>query len=455
MTKKTFKVLSILVFLIAGICCYKTQQSGNNNASNTVAGSAETTPSPCPASVDWVNNPQTGPGEVPLGNQASICQFYQFSWQWFLAMMNQTQGGTNRNYQNQEQYPQLQASGSSCGPNSKPTFFVRTSKNRENKRGDFVLPEDPNQALNGAVIFDQSGDVVLYETRFSRNECTYAQISPTPTPPQNFPAGTIEMKVSYRQITQADVANYVTINVDINRDGKIDPTELLGMVGFHLVISTPDHPEFIWATFEHKQNAPECQKQADPSQKWSFTSSQCAAQLPNSVNQGQCSFNTAPTPAASPTPVPLTGGTPTQICRVYHDGSAPGDNQYSTNIFDIDTLNDQLTGLKGIITTISPQSPFAVLKNYEMVGALWVTQDTTSPSFPNGSTVLANQRGSIQLANTTMETTAQQGFSSPPYTGTSNLQPAASCFACHAFDPTAGNVAQSHIFDDILGQPAK
>lgn len=455
MTKNKFKVFLTLVFVIVGLCCYGNQQSGyknSNNSNNAVVKTSETQFPPCPASADWVNNPQSGPGEVPLGFNAELCQFYQFSWQWFLAMMNTNGGNPPRNYQNQQQYPQWQAPGTnSCtATDTKPRLFVRTTKSKDNQLGDFVLPERIGQAGGGNIIYDQNGNVVLYEVRFSRNECAAAESNPQPT---NFQPGTIEMKISYRVVTAAEAPNYVTMNADINGDGT---DELLGMVGFHFIINTPDHPEFIWATFEHKQNVPECQSprnQNDPA--WSFTSAQCAAELPNSV-KSDCTFNIDPTP--TPTPA-LSGGTPTQICRVYHDGSKPGDDKYDLNVFDIDSLNTQMVGPGGIVTNLT-SGPLAVLKNYQMVGALWVNQPLGGPGTPappNPST-LPNQRGSIQLANSTMETTFQQvdsNFNPLPYTGTSNLQPAANCFACHAYDPNTGNVAQSHIFDDILAASKK
>ncbi|MDQ3802215.1 MAG: hypothetical protein M3384_22545 [Acidobacteriota bacterium] len=458
MTRNRFKALLVLAFVIVGVCCYQNQQSGSNsnnpnNAGNSAGGDiAETAIAPCPASGDWINNPQSGPSEVANGNNSNLCNFYQFSWQWFLAMMNTPDSASpTRNYQNQQQYPQLQLTGNSCtATGDKPAFFVRTIKNKENNQGDFILPERTTQAGGGNMIYDQKGNIVLYEVRFSRSQCALAETNPPAS--ANFQPGTIELKISYRQITAAEAPNYVTVNADINQDGKIDPPELLGMVGFHFVISTPNHPEFIWATFEHKQNVPECQLPPSPNAPaWSFASAQCAAKLPNPGND--CGFNApqapVPTPTPVPTPVPLSGGTPTQICRVYHDGSTKGDNNVDTNVFDIDTLNAQMVGPKGIITGIT-QGPLAVLKNYQMIGAVWVNQDTTSPSFPAPATA-QNQRGSIQLTNSTMETTFQQGFNQPVYTGTNNLQPAANCFACHAYDPTqGGNTQVSHIFDDIL-----
>lgn len=475
MTKNKIKLLLILAFLVIVVCCTQMQQPVNNS-NNTTAGNVGTSPTPvvCNASADWVNNPQSGPNEIP-GGGANLCQFHQFSWQWFLALMNATPDNKSRVYQNQQEYPPLQAAGTnSCtATNVKTSLFVRTRKDDDNQN-DFISSDNIKQAGGGATIYDQNRNVVFYEARFSRGMCALADLPPIIPPPATmFPAGTTEIKVSYRVITPAEAPNYVNINADINGDGK---PETLGMVGFHLVKSTALHPEFIWATFEHKQNVPECQAIPDPNAKpWSFTSPQCAAQLPNSVNQQQCSFNNPATPSPTPvisggtptqTPTPvISGGTPTQICRVYHDstipgnGTNPGDNQYQANITDIDMLNAQLVGPSGHITTLPDESPLAVLKNYMLVGALWVN-DPTKPA------TLDNQRGSIQLANTTMETTHQQhpdphpdGKPNPdgtpfPYTGTSNLRTATNCFACHTYTPD-NNVELSHIFTSILGTAKK
>ena len=86
-----------------------------------------------------------------------------------------------------------------------------------------------------------------------------------------------------------------------------------------------------------------------------------------------------------------------------------------------------------------------------LVGALWVTN-------PANPATVDNQRGSIQLANTTMETTFQQtdqNGNSVPYTGTgANLQNGAvNCFACHQYNGPSTNVALSHIFPHIKGTP--
>ena len=438
MTKIKFKASLVIGFVIFGVCCFlntKGTQVGTN-PSETPAP----TPAVCSASSTWVSSP-SAPNEIP-NNGPTLCEFHQFSWMTFLALMNPPSAGADRAFQDEKSFPLLQAPGTnSCASDVQSRLFIRTGKDDDGPGDDFTLPEDIKQAGGGAIVYDQNGNVVFYEVRFSRSECTQ-----DPAKTQFTDPNTTEIKVSYRVITEADKPNYVWINADINGDGTAGANELLGMVGFHLVKSTPLHPEFVWATFEHKSNVPECQAKPDPNAKWSFTSAECAAQLPNSVNAQQCNFNIPPTP---PTPV-LSGGPPAQVCRVYHDGSKPDDNQFVSNVADIDTLNTQLVGASGFITALPDTNPLAVLKNYILVGALWES-DITQPS-----TNLANQRGSIQLANSTMETTFQMApnFTPVAYTGTSNLQPATNCFACHGYVPN-NNVAQSHIFSSILGTSLK
>jgi hypothetical protein len=422
--------------LIIGASCSLTTSISEDD-------SGVTDPTRCLASSEWVNNPDGAPSEIPLGDKAQICQFHQFSWKWFIALMNESNNGM-RTFQDQETYPLFLGDQNSCTATGVDTqLFVRIGKDNDGPDDDFILPEDIQQAGSESIIYDQNGNVVYYEVRFSRDQCTLDPHTVT-----MFPAGTTEIKISWRVIEEADKANYVWMMADLDKNGKVEASELLGMVGFHFVKSTPLHPEFIWATFEHKQNAPDCQAFPTDNQGWSFASATCASQLPASVDPIMCAFNKSATPEPTATPV-LSGGPATEICRVYHDGSQLGDNQYDVNVAAIDALNEQLTGPTGFITALPDSNPLAVLQNYELVGSLWVS-DIAMPS------TLENQRGSIQLANTTMETTEQQGFSKLPYTGPNNLTPAANCFACHNYDPnikgeTNVNVCVSHIFSLISG----
>lgn len=194
-------------------------------------------------------------------------------------------------------------------------------------------------------------------------------------------------------------------------------------------------------TWEHDANAPDClSPQSAPAGGWSFTSAQCAQCLATSTTGPlgcpTCNFNVA-NPSTSLT------GTPTQICRVYPDGSGPNDNKVQENVADVDALNAQIVGPSGFLAKLAPSDPMAVFANYFNAGGLWVS-DPTQPASSS------NQRGSLQEANTTMETTFQGDFqatgSTPVRTGAVN------CFACHDYEPgQTATSGLSHIVDDIDG----
>jgi hypothetical protein len=78
----------------------------------------------------------------------------------------------------------------------------------------------------------------------------------------------------------------------------------------------------------------------------------------------------------------------------------------------------------------------AVFANYSMQGAIWTNGGMNSTDFNN-------QRGSLELANTTMETFVQ---SIPP-------KASANCFACHNFTTTAP-LDVSHIYESASGKAA-
>ena len=121
------------------------------------------------------------------------------------------------------------------------------------------------------------------------------------------------------------------------------------------------------------------------------------------------------------------GWRPSGADRSRSSGSGSGGNDNAQNQFTIDTLNSQLVGPTGILTMLPSTNPMAVFANYFMGGAIWTKGGMNSTD--------ANQRGSLELANTTMETFVQ---SAPP---AANLN----CFDCHNFD-TANPKAVSHIF---------
>ncbi|MCL1057219.1 mannan-binding protein [Shewanella gelidimarina] len=418
----------------------------------TATSTPPTTTYNCRAKASWFTSPSL-PSEVAQSNgpgDSSFCDFYQFSWQTFAYLMAQSKNDPSViNFQDNTQFNQLELNADGTPANScddihdSQVLFIRTAKHEENDT-DIVIPEMIGQAGGGATIYDQNGNVVYYDVRFSKNMCEVKKIQQK----QNFPGGTTELKTAWKVLTDSDdPSQYVTMDANITpvvseqSDSKLTK---LGMIGFHIAVATPNHPEFVWATFEHKVNAPDCTL-PDATKGWSFASQACATGLKN--NEAMCQFN-------NPKKQNTITGTPTEICRMYPYGSSKGDLKFDDNTGSIKTLNanvqPHLTG------------NFNVLKNYFNVGALWVSDiqqgSYTTPTGGQAITQISNQRGSLRLANAVAETEYQNinttainlnGDSSPSAGFVSN------CFGCHNFQGKESGISNttsnslSHIFDDI------
>jgi hypothetical protein len=411
-----------LLLCIGTLACSRSETT--QPTSGAYPPSPAPTPAPCPAVATWITapNPPTeigGPNPPPVGNETN-CQFYQFAYQWFFDMTQPAGTSGERKFETLNVYQPNQTNQCAAPATGKASIakalFVRTPKPKTN---DFVpvVPQDIEQAT-GSPLYDQNGNVVLYYVLYSPNECQATS--------SGFVPNTIEIKTSWRILKSADPA-YYTMTATV--PGLPNNPTTLGLVGFHLVINTQLHPEFVWATFEHVNNAPNCTNpQAPPTAGWSFLSANCATCLQQNGVNGcpQCNFNNPP---PSPTPTPGITGPPNQVCRVYSDGTDPGSttngNDNDTNRFNIDTLNSQIAGF---LAQLPSNSPMAVWKNYTLVSGLW-----TNGGVPSGGTDV--QRGSLEAANTTMETFFQQ--------------PNQNCFSCHGY-VQATPLTVSHIVSDLL-----
>ncbi|MDP2314219.1 MAG: hypothetical protein Q8P41_15050 [Pseudomonadota bacterium] len=429
-SSRSFRALCVLTAALSVSAC-----SGNEAAPEAVvaapaavtAPAAPAAPAACNADAAWLTSttpPSEIGGGIPIGDETN-CQFQQFAWQWFLSLVQPAAAPGERMF---ETYPVLLPGVpnqcASPGPTGKAAaakaMFVRTTKTADDSVVP-VLPEDIKQAGSDEVLYDQAGNVVLYTVRYSPNE--YQATS------AGFQPNTVELKTSWRVMAANDptLSSYYTMTADVT--GFPDNPQTLALVGFHVVINTVNHPEFVWATFEHATNAPDCTSpEASPAAGWSFTSAAAANCL---AQPGGCStvqFNQGATGSS------LTG-TPAEVCRVYPDGTDPGSptggNNNDTNRFNIDMLNAQLVGPSGFLTQLPSDNPMSVWKNYSLVGSLWTSGGVASTE-PSPGTV---QRGSLELANTTMESFVQDAQTN--------------CFSCHTYDP-ASPLAVSHIADDLL-----
>jgi len=436
---------TLVVVALFGVACGNAQTRSQPSPSSSGA---------CLANPAWITNPKP-PSEV--ASSETFCDFYQFSWQWFLAQVspaNPANPSGDRVFEatNRVAIPGGQANQCAMTGMSGRAAAIKALAIRTIKPNDFEeIQADKNP------LYDQGGSVLYYNMWYSPEECKAT--------PSGFTTGTMELKTAWRVLPAAD-PTYFHINAVVpivsNSGTKSYKPVVLGLVGFHLVNWTSKHPEMIWATFEHKSNAPLCSgASASPSSGWSFTSAaaaQCLAQNPSPNGQlpSACAsfdFNHPP-PASNPVP---TSGTPDEVCELFKDGTDSGTavngNDNAANALAIDQLNQELVGPNGLLTTLSSGDPMAVWANYQMVGGIWTKNGQASgspppvPSTSNNQPVPANpnspQRGSLELTNVTMETYQQGPASSVP-----------NCFGCHNYTPAPGNPLDvSHIATKYLLPP--
>lgn len=394
----------------------------------------------CPVDPSWLTSPSM-PTEVKKSGSdgsSNFCDFYQFSTQTFLYLMSQNSKG-QRNFMDQTMYSVLEFDANGRPANSCDSAITGPTLRTSLEKADSVSIST-EQAGDGATIYAQDGNVVYYDVRFDKGLCKLSGSAVVLQQQNliNFPSGTTEMKSAWKLLSAAEVASNSFVTQAQVIGGK---PAILGLVGMHIAVATTDHPEFVWATYEHKVNSPDCTPVGTQSASpWTFASASCTAGLPGtSAPDNACKFNQPPEKQTAPT------GTATNICRVYPYGTAAGDLKAEENVADIKQQNN---GVDSLLSGSSVPEAMKVLNNYFNVGALWVSNTSLS----SGGVGVPNERGSLRLANTVAETTYQHVDLQKSF--------ASNCFGCHNYKGTGQSVsnnitsqALSHIFVDVkIGQ---
>jgi hypothetical protein len=445
--------------------------------------SATTTPSPRPDSTVPVSQPAANPqtlcngtfsngtqinisnpqplGEVPLPTQ-SFCDFHTFAWNQFLYLTQTVQDPNDpvtptkpRFLSYAPWYNMLVQDGS-----PKPGAFPGGSTTLE------VGRLDQKQAGAGQdALVDVAGQIVLYDIRFNQpfydailsknfyTQAGYYSFCKPKTPSQPFTdcsnpeqvwmpwgdgtaMGSVELKSAWRQFPGNDCPADQMYCVGSN----------LGLVGLHIAQKTPTHGEWVWASFEHVANTPDCQPgsstpidtQSPLGTPWSFFNPKTA---PAGVMQTKTCGVTTASPQCNLDPHKGTGFQQVNICRT---DSLPSGGASSTNCaVTSSTSQDPQANSPGNVSclnaTVRPQLT-GVWKNYEHIGTLWTKhtqppdQDFWIETFqqPKLNAPMKVAVGFPHLANTTLETYLQIGATAynPNGSGLSNANKAG-CFGCH------------------------
>lgn len=395
----------------------------------------------CVASLAWVESPSeaNAAGFRPNSN----CSFHQWAYQNFLWLTSEAGTTGETIFEGFANPTALFVPGGPTRPYpGRATGTAIDMLARFGKSQTTADIEDIFQAGPGnKILVDQHGEVVFYSNHLNEtfwnfivDNALYELPNLQAIPPgTNFPVGALELKAAWRVaekggrvlIPNADRRFYVVETsiptVTVNSQGQVveDKTRMIrakmAFIGMHVTGTVRGHPEFIWATFEHVDNAPLCNS---------------VDSLPAATGPGP----TGPWSLYAP-------GTPTRwanqfdvndplavvnVCLVHAQGGGNPDNRNA-----VTTLNENVHAL--------PMS--APWPNYLLGGGVWTNGDVPlnngafAPDKPN-----ARQLGSLDLANTTMETFTQND----------------NCFACHnggshvivvgggATDVNAKNINLSH-----------
>ena len=288
------------------------------------------------------------------------------------------------------------------------------------------------QAGDNSWVTAQSNYVALYEVRLNLDEFNYINLNTlynatvqqtfVQNPGINLPDGTtqfsqygktgaIELKAAWIELDDSSLWPYFkTSQAYVVYPWAPTTPKLVtvGLVGLHIIHKTAKGQQFIWATFEHVNNAPSTTDISSKTLKpwYTFYNANCNP----SADHYKCQPNAQVSQNYFPKNPPDPYQAPIQVVR-------------TTPISTISTNN--IAGLNQYVWgQISKANPTSVFLNYQLVNVLWSNNNTPISA---GSQVPLTQGdpqpnpGVQPVANTTMETYLQSN----------------TCLDCHAYAPIA------------------
>lgn len=197
-------------------------------------------------------------------------------------------------------------------------------------------------------------------------------------------------------------------------NGKFE-VATVALVGLHVVGYTENHPEFVWATFEHKANAPMLADNSfvfDPAKSDPEGYSFYKAGTPFGKDTLLVDTNPSSGPDVSFDVATGRFSPATQVVQMNRTG---GDTQPNgpSNIATLNEVSQQSIG------SIVKGTPF---QNYNLIGTVWFKPNSYVTTNPDWKTLAnGNAIGAISLMNSTAETFLQS---------TKGNQ-GNNCFECH------------------------
>jgi len=444
-TKNLFTSILLTLGLLFSISACKEKE----NKKEPVAYEEATVNSTCNCETSWFPHDQTPAPEEGKGSpfdttSTTNCIFHQWSWQKFLYLTKPSGNGKpvflNDLIQvDSKMETVMQQAGAS---------LVLTDTAQAGSQG--VLRSNPTlsaskkeQTVFYGIFIDSTMQAAAKQYNI---ELLNGSLKPNNS--STFPVGSLEVKSSWittASIPEAQLSGYyVTEAAILQKDGSYKNTSV-ALLGMHVVGVVENHPEFIWATFEHNDMA--------PIMDWNTLTASSESDLlffgkGTATNLDGITW-TGKTPK-----------TPNQNYTLYQYGvpKVKGNGFMSTSQQEPENF-DNITSINNCVAS----SLNDVWNNYFYNGSLWINMDGKTPQEQVALLIslsgnLANSapgddtRGSVNAANSTMETYVQTGGKSLDSISVTNL---VSCFSCHnAENFSSGKPVSplyiSHIFNGYI-----
>jgi hypothetical protein len=410
--------------------------------------------SECPADKAWVDSAEKFDSTEP-SEKTEECPFYQRAWAAFLHV---TREGTN---------------------NSAPVFlqeyetfrslFLKQKAARLNGESVMILsirtPENPTPVFDGGIdqarssaVIDRNGNPIFYSIEIDpvfsdfirKNKLDDKKVVRSAFD-ADIENGSIEIKSAW-QIVEDEAAykNYITTKAMVpalKQDGDqvhSDPSApmrpaTVALLGIHVVFKIQNHPELIWATFEHIGNDRE------------FDLAPRAAGFPPAVDpnanvaakdytlyRANTTYDQGNQQLRPMTLLP--DGHIKERSSIYR---AYPWSQVKTKEGEIPAEDDDVAAVnKDMLDIFQKNYPNDLRQNYKLVGTVWLKNGAADfhVGHPIKNEDLLGERG---LSNMAIESMTQEDFTH--------------CFVCHRPTKGAGMPAKkinvSHLFEMFSNSP--
>jgi hypothetical protein len=438
-------------------CANQAANSGGSNIPPTP--SSEPTGSDCLAPDKWFVNgrtPKVEGADFPSAQEQDECPFYKWAWQSFLYLTQSENAGEAPRFAlfdtPNDLFPDVTAAPAK-DPRKKNviSLSVRNSPNTTRNiqaKAIFQAGSPGSRSGSQGLIVDQNNRCLYYGQHINPEFVSFVRTTADPSSPPSvsqplglknaadianvpataqFPPGCVELKSAWRVLTDAErqpdalaklrktffiteaLVPTLIDSVDasgasrIIADANHPRLEMVALVGLHVVGTTPGHPEFVWASFEHVENA--------PTQWIPLDNKESVSDKPFSFyREGTLKSDSNRNPVIADALTWLdpdhTKQTLRPVVDIYREFPS-GEDEVPMDP-DVKSLNqDVQTKLKAIPS-------LAVWSNYQLIGAVWLKDPqkgldpTVDLQYPSTNKKIGEMfAGEKKLSNTTMETFTQ------------------------------------------------